>query len=290
MRRRKTESDEHLNETWLIPYADMLTLLLALFIVLFAMSEIDAARVAKLANAFNIAFSGGSGVLQFERPVPPEAELPNVPRARQDDRRLSPEEAAELARIREEKRQLQAIQQEMDRFIRENGLEPYLSTVLDETGLKLLIGEQALFPSGSATLTPEAEAIARRVSEILVHAYPREITVSGHTDNVPISTPEFPSNWELSAARAANFLQALLKNPQLDPKTFRLIGYGEYRPIADNRTPEGRAKNRRVEVSIEPLIPLKPPEQTPADAPQEAPAPPRSGDAGSPAPAGAPSP
>ncbi|MBE3596507.1 MAG: flagellar motor protein MotB [Hydrogenibacillus sp.] len=259
MRKKRNNHDEHLNETWLIPYADLLTLLLALFIVLFAMSEIDATRVAKLANAFNIAFQGGSGVFEFERPIPPDSALPNVPRSRQNDRRLSPEEQAQLERINQEKSQLESIQAQMDAYIRENNLQPYLSTVLNEEGLKLLIGEQALFPSGSATLTPQARDIAGKISEILVRAYPREITISGHTDNVPIHTPQFPSNWELSVARAANFLAAVLQNPNLDPKTFRIVGYGEYRPVADNATAEGRAKNRRVEVSIEPLIALAPP-------------------------------
>jgi chemotaxis protein MotB len=91
------------------------------------------------------------------------------------------------------------------------------------------------------------------MSNLLVSASPREITVSGHTDNVPISNAQFASNWELSTQRAVNFMQVLLQNKELQPEKFSAVGYGEYRSIAPNDTPEGKAKNRRVEVFILPL-------------------------------------
>jgi chemotaxis protein MotB len=80
--------------------------------------------------------------------------------------------------------------------------------------------------------------------------HPKKVTVTGHTDNVPIHRPEFPSNWDLSVKRAVNFLKVLLENKQLDPRKFSATGMGEYHPVASNDTPEGRAKNRRVEVAI----------------------------------------
>lgn len=265
--RRRAHDDGHMDETWLIPYADLLTLLLALFIVLFAMSEIDANKVAKLANAFNIAFQGGSGVLEFEQPVKPQDMLPYVPKrdpseanntASQVDgtARVKPEDKAKLETIQNEIQALQQIQNAIQQYVSEHGLNEFISTVMDDEGLKILIGERALFPSGSAQLTKASLATVGDISHILEQAYPRHISIIGHTDNVPIHNAAFPSNWELSVSRAANFLQALLKNTNLDPSTFRIIGYGEFKPVADNSTPEGRAQNRRVEVVIDPLISL----------------------------------
>ena len=113
--------------------------------------------------------------------------------------------------------------------------------------------ENVLFDSGKADVKLESLGIAKEMSSLLVSASPREITVSGHTDNVPIANAQFASNWELSTQRAVNFMQVLLQNKELQPEKFSAIGYGEYRSIAPNDTQEGKAKNRRVEVFILPL-------------------------------------
>ena len=117
--------------------------------------------------------------------------------------------------------------------------------------------ENILFDSGKADVKLESLGIAKEMSSLLVSASPREITVSGHTDNVPIANAQFASNWELSTQRAVNFMQVLLQNKKLQPEKFSAIGYGEYRSIAPNDTQEGKAKNRRVEVFILPLTEKK---------------------------------
>ena len=112
------------------------------------------------------------------------------------------------------------------------------------------IREKALFPSGSAELVPESQLVGPVVAGLLA-AIPENVVISGHTDNVPISTGQFPSNWELSSSRALNFMKFLLaSNATLNPARFSAIGYSEYRPIADNATEEGRTQNRRVEILI----------------------------------------
>ena len=126
-------------------------------------------------------------------------------------------------------------------------------TDLTEKGLKVTILENVLFDSGKADVKLESLSIAKEMSNLLVSASPREITVSGHTDNVPIANAQFASNWELSTQRAVNFMQVLLQNKELQPGKFSAVGYGEYRSIAPNDTQEGKAKNRRVEVFILPL-------------------------------------
>lgn len=112
------------------------------------------------------------------------------------------------------------------------------------------IKEKALFPSGSAELVPESQLIGPVVAGLLA-AIPENVVISGHTDNVPIATSQYPSNWELSSARALNFMKFLLaSNPNLNPARFSAIGYSEYRPVAPNDTEEGRTQNRRVEIMI----------------------------------------
>ncbi|MNP44485.1 Outer membrane porin F precursor [compost metagenome] len=112
------------------------------------------------------------------------------------------------------------------------------------------ISDNALFPSGEAEVKPNARILAKAISAMLQEFPDYEVIVSGHTDNVPISNHEFPSNWDLSSVRALNFMKILLLNEQLDPKKFSAIGYGEYHPVSSNENNVGRAKNRRVEVSI----------------------------------------
>ena len=138
----------------------------------------------------------------------------------------------------------------MDQYIDQNSLQDQLSTELTEDGLLIRIKEKALFPSGSAELVAQAQSIGPVVAGLLA-TIPERVIISGHTDNVPINSAQYPSNWELSSARALNFMKYLLSlNPKLSPKRFSAIGYSEYRPIADNKTEEGRTKNRRVEVLI----------------------------------------
>ncbi|HEY9570100.1 MAG TPA: OmpA family protein, partial [Metalysinibacillus sp.] len=106
-----------------------------------------------------------------------------------------------------------------------------------------------------ATIRTEYVPVADELSQILVFDPPRNVVITGHTDNVPISTAQFPSNWSLSVMRSVNFLQQLMaSNPQLDPKYFSAKGYGENKPVDTNDTDEGRAKNRRVEVLIQPRV------------------------------------
>jgi len=231
--------EEHIDETWLIPYADLLTLLLALFIVLFASAQVDQKKFDQLAQAFSAAFSSGSmAVLDSTRTSPQITDGP--PRTTQVDK-----EQAYL----QETAQLLEVKRLVDKYIQENNLTGDLQTSLTEDGLMIRIKDTALFPSGSATLIPESQRLGSAIAKMLVPLSQR-IIISGHTDNVPINTYEFPSNWDLSSKRALNFMKFLFTQEKLHPEKFSAIGHGEYRPIASNETSEGRAKNRRVEILV----------------------------------------
>ena len=150
----------------------------------------------------------------------------------------------------QESTQLLETQQQLDRYIKEGGWEDSLTTALSEDGLLIRIKEKALFPSGSADLLPQSQAIGKPVADLLA-TIPQKVVISGHTDNVPIATSKFPSNWDLSVERSLNFMKFILaQNNKLDPARFSTTGNAEYRPVAPNDTEEGRAQNRRVEILI----------------------------------------
>lgn len=250
--KKKKHHDEHVDETWLIPYADLLTLLLALFIVLFAMSQVDERKASQLSHSLRVAFQGGAGVLHFENPIQPLIPVSDKDKASVTSSNNVSEPVTEANRkYQEETLQLTELAKRLNQYMDQNNLKGALMTEVSEQGLKITIEEKALFNSGKAEMLPEAKKLAKQISSLLEEVPSREITISGHTDNLPIKTREFKSNWELSSARANNFLHVVLENEQLDKSNFKTAGYAENRPITDNSTSEGRAKNRRVEVLIE---------------------------------------
>lgn len=253
---KKQHHESHIDETWLIPYADILTLLLALFIVLFASSKIDMKKFEQLVQSFNVALNGGVGVMQNPSVIKfdPTLEATTVPPKKDGENANAQEHKSEEQKKLEqafakETQDLQKMKAQLDGYIQHNRLQDKLQTKLSDEGLLITILDNALFDSGSAALKPEARALAAEISNLLV-PHPKQVTVTGHTDNRPIHTAEFPSNWDLSTKRATNFLKVLLENKALQPAKFSATGKGEFHPVADNNTPEGRAKNRRVEVEI----------------------------------------
>ena len=250
-RKRRQHEATRTDETWLIPYADLLTLLLALFIVLFASSQIDAQRFQQISQTLNAVFSGNVSILEHPSMVEHDSPVDGIDSEQgkigdiESDQELSLEERFAL-----ETTELEKLKAELDKYISEQGLESLLQTELNSQQFVITIRDNALFDLGSATVKPEARRLAIAISEFLVD-YPQfEVVVSGHTDNLPINTAQFRSNWDLSAYRALNFMKVLLENDKLDPARFSNVAYGEYRPIASNDTAEGRAQNRRVEISL----------------------------------------
>lgn len=246
--KRRRKEDEGMNESWLLPYADMLTLLLALFIVLFAMSSLDAIKFRDLAQSLSGVFNNGSGVLDY-----PSVEEQIVVEETSTRPNSKLNEAAAMAELEE----LIALQKQIDEYIRSHNLENRLTTNLSGEGLKITILDNALFDSGSAEVKQDARQLGVEISKFISSDPPRHVTISGHTDNVPIHNAQYSSNWHLSVMRAINFMEVLLGNKALEPDFLSAKGYGEYRPIADNDTPENRAKNRRVEVLITPNYDLQ---------------------------------
>lgn len=238
-KKRGKKHEEEASEAWLLPYSDLMTLLLALFIALFAISQTDQTKLQALAQAFTAAFNmGGPSMFEgFGTSTSMQREV------------MSDEDAGNDAYIKENQN-LENLKEQLDNYIEQNNLQEELSTQMEEEGLMIRIKEKALFPSGSAELVEESQRIGPIVAGLLA-AVPERVLISGHTDTDPINTAEFPSNWELSSVRAMTFMKYLLSiNANLNPARFSAIGYGEYRPIAPNDTPENKQKNRRVEILI----------------------------------------
>ncbi len=243
--------EEHIDESWLIPYADILTLLLALFIVLFSSAKLDAEKFEQIKSSFGSAFGVGTGNNAIMPSISSNGVIGEVAmttlRPPTDD--IDPGDLKQQLYVRETV-QLLEIRKALDVYIQENHLDGYLNTIMTGEGLMLRIRDSALFPSGTAELLPESRRIAGEIAKLLL-TVPQKVTIAGHTDTVPINTAEFPSNWELSSKRALNFMRFILsQQPQLEPIRFNATGYGEYRPVAPNTTEESRAQNRRVEVII----------------------------------------
>ena len=241
-RKKRTKESAEVDESWLLPYADLMTLLLALFIVLFASSTVDAGKLEQLSAVFNEVFDSGQGIMDNTAPTP----VP-IPKEAAND---GDEENLYL----EDQKSLEEIQDRVDEYIALHEFENQFETIMTDEGLLVTIRDSILFTPGKADIKPEYLPMADELADLLVFDPVRHIVVTGHTDNVPINSAEFGSNWELSVMRAVNFLKIVVQNENIDPLLFSAKGYGEYQPIETNKTAEGRSKNRRVEILIQPLV------------------------------------
>jgi chemotaxis protein MotB len=270
------DHEEHVNhEAWVIPYADLLTLLMAMFIALFAISNVDAQKFKKLADGFSDALGaghgssativdlGGSGEKIFAEPL--NAMIAKAAEAAQKAAAAladpSSPEAAELKLAnlptavanaeRQATEELQQVQQAITTQAALAGFSSNLQTKLDERGLVVtVVTDEVVFGSGSAEFGGSGAAILGVVGQALA-SVDNDILVEGHTDNVPISTAAFPSNWELSSARANAVVRHFEATNHLAAGRLQSSGFADTRPIDTNDTVDGRARNRRVEVIVE---------------------------------------
>lgn len=243
------------DERWLLTYADMITLLMALFMVLFAMSNVNVSKFEALKSSLNEALSGKilpggdalretGGTSKAENPTP-EPPIPAIvpPTAKSD---AEVDEAA----AREEQEDFEELKRKLDRYAREHGLQRELQTEVEDRGLVIrLLTDRVLFDSGQALLKPRSRPILGHIARLLVIDRRHPVVVEGHTDNQPIRTAVYPSNWELSGARASSVVRDLIHR-RVRAKRMEATGFADLHPISTNRTPGGRLRNRRVEIVL----------------------------------------
>ncbi|MFA1820881.1 flagellar motor protein MotB [Virgibacillus oceani] len=252
MRRQRQRKSNHINESWLLPYADLLTLLVALFIVLFAMSEIDSQKYESLVQVFESEFSGGIGVVESTNDNHGEVSVGTDSENNDEPKEEQNEEQNEDQQGINELRMLEELQKQINHYIEQNNLSEVLGTKLSNEGLFVTISNDVSFDTGSAEVKEEGRKIAKEISNFLYTDPPNQMVVSGHTDNRPIDNHAFSSNWDLSAARAINFMELLLEHENLNPEQFSAKGFGEHHPLVPNDNKVNMEINRRVEVQILP--------------------------------------
>ena len=213
------------HDRWLLSYADFVTLLFALFVTMYAVSTVDADKLAPAASSMRSAFDGEK---RQTGPVP----LPDLG-----------------AIVAQAPPPTDRVRVELARVLADAIAAGRLELIEDARGVVVSLPERATFAPASTEMTPVALELIARVAAA-VQPFDRPLRIEGHTDNVPIHTREFHSNWELSTARAATVIRFLIERVAFDPRRLSAAGYGEFHPRVANDSPENRARNRRVDIVI----------------------------------------
>ena len=233
---RRRYQDEHQNhEAWAIPYGDLVTLLLAFFVVMYSISSVNEGKYRVVSDSLNAAFRGDPTTIapiQVGQQAATTVAAPVV---------QLPTDARTMA--------LRQLAQQAEEALSPLIMQGLVDVQRGDGFVEISIRSDILFASGAASLAAEAQPVIRSLGEAL-RSFPNSIRVEGHTDNVPLAGGMFRSNWELSAARAASVVH-LLVDGGVDPRRLSVVAYGEYRPVVPNATPDGRNANRRVVLTIE---------------------------------------
>ncbi|MFD0825004.1 flagellar motor protein MotB [Neobacillus sp. M.A.Huq-85] len=238
-RKLEEEHEDHIDETWLIPYSDLLTLLLALFIVLFAASSINKSKYEAIMESFKNELSGTQvqnaqvGLSPSQTTVKQQKNAP-VPVVQPETKTKDVE--------------LDKLKQKLEQYIKNNHLHATVTLQESKRGVEVSLKDVILFDPGKADLKKSS---FKTLNDIvgLIRTVSNPISIEGHTDNVPIGNAAFASNWELSSARAVSVLH-FFESKKVSDKRLQFTGYGEYKPLYPNNTKEHRQANRRVNIVI----------------------------------------
>jgi chemotaxis protein MotB len=262
--------DVNNHDRWMVSYADFITLLFAFFVVMYSVSSVNEGKYKSLTHSLGTAFSNKDNQekvfdpVQIETPFnvvqsmlldapaitfeqipldPPALTFKLIPLDNQTT--VEVEERRELSEeILKERRQLNQVSDQLEETLESFIDDKLVSVKRNDYWIELEMNSELLFLSGEATLSKKAQPALKKIAEV-INTLPNAINVEGHTDNIPIGTLKFPSNWDLSSARATSVVQEFVKEG-IDPTRLSAIGYGEFHPIGDNTVEEGRFKNRRV--------------------------------------------
>lgn len=253
--KRKVEEEAEHNERWMVSYADFITLLFAFFVVMYSISSVNEGKYKVLTNSLGDAFSSSSehhpavdqnaiitldnapGSIEIQ---PIKLDKPPLPMDNQTNA-LSEEITKERESLNNVSNQFQEV---LSSFVDQQ----LVNVNKHDFWIELEMNSEMLFNSGEAELSEKAIPVIKKIAEV-VKKIPNMVAVEGYTDNIPIKTVKFPSNWDLASARATSVVKAFATE-NVDPVRLSAVGYGEFHPVADNSTEEGRFKNRRVVLLI----------------------------------------
>ncbi|OIR62174.1 flagellar motor protein MotS [Bacillus sp. FMQ74] len=221
-RRKNSQS----SSSWMVTFTDLITLVLVFFILLFSMSQID---LQKFKAAVDSIQKEGGGLQPDQTSI--------------EKKKTPPSEAKKQADQQDQ------LLKKVNTYIKDNHLKAQMTAKRDERGVVLVLQEAVLFDTGEAKVLKNAETLLHQIA-VLLQTIPNDIQVEGHTDSRNISTYRYPSNWELSAARASGVIQYFTSKEKLPSKRFIAVGYADTKPVKDNKTNEHMKENRRVEIVI----------------------------------------
>ncbi|MDR3221578.1 MAG: flagellar motor protein MotD [Candidatus Accumulibacter sp.] len=252
-RRRKHEEQHDNHERWLVSYADFITLLFAFFVVMYALSTVNEGKYRVLSDSMTAAFRNIEVNSSTQQPV---VTIPPIPRIQRQNQAVRQAEAERQKQRNQAEAEKQKRRDKMRNVAREllEVMAPLIEegkvrVVETDRGVTIEINDSILFAPGQAILNPLSSRAMRAIAQVLAPTdFP--ITIEGHTDNIPINTPQFPSNWELSAVRATTVLR-LFVDADVAPERLTAIGYADTHPVESNDLAEGRARNRRVTILID---------------------------------------
>lgn len=232
MRKKRTEEEHENLERWLITYADLITLLLAFFIMMYTFSKQDTQKYQELTGHLKAIFTGHSGITGKGNGT--SQTLADI------------QSHLDMIQNGDVKRQLE---DEIKGMMNNKAMQKNISVLSDERGIVIRILDKAFFDEGRADLKERARKALGRIMPVM-RKVDNHIRIEGHTDDVPIKTSEFKSNWELSVRRATEVVRYFVEKHDFPPQRISAVGYAEYRPIVANDTPDNRAMNRRIEIIL----------------------------------------
>jgi chemotaxis protein MotB len=254
-RRRGPAADTDNEDRWLLTYADMITLLMALFMVLFSMSVVNTSKFESLSESLQDAFSGKilpggkniqeSGASDKLDKTPPEPPIPAIQPVMDVEAKKKQQEQTKT-----EDEQLRKLKRQVDAYAKSHNLQDKVVTQIAQRGLVIrLLTDKVVFDSGRAELKPQAAPVLLQVAKLIRTDPSHPVMVEGHTDTVPIRAAQFPTNWELSTARASRVVRTLIEGG-VGRRRLGAAGYAWLHPIASNKTAGGRSRNRRVDIVL----------------------------------------
>ncbi|MGA3334813.1 MAG: OmpA family protein [Terracidiphilus sp.] len=246
MRRERRKSNLS-RDRWLVSYADFITLLFAVFVVLYAFAKADQKKQMQVSQAIDSAFSS-LGIFPEAARRPANASASGAEQPVLPMNIVMGEDVLAPAQVKDD---LNRIRRELTQTLSNQVATHTVSIQMGRDGLVISLREAGFFDSGSATPKPAALPTLRQIAARL-GATPYDVRIEGHTDNVPIHNAEFDSNWELSAARATRIARLFLEMKAIPADRLSATGYAEFHPVASNDTAEGRAENRRVDLVVMP--------------------------------------
>jgi chemotaxis protein MotB len=257
-RARHGGGEQESEERWLLTYADMITLLMALFMVLFSITSVNKSKLEILSKTLQEAFSGrvlpgGESIRSTgadSKEVNAATETPTIPAISMLIKDARPSASVAAAAKAKEQEDFRRLKEQIDAYARDKSVQDKVQTVIAQRGLVIrLLTDRVLFDSGQAELKPEATPVLSKVAEIVAREGKHQVMVEGHTDPVPIHGSLFPTNWELSTARASRVVRFLIGGGVVR-RRLSAAGYASLHPIANNATAAGRSRNRRVEIVL----------------------------------------